>query len=151
MRHHFRLRDPSMVSLTPTAAFRHMVRSSIAEGSEPPPQDTSTYATPPTTPADENRNGGRTQQPEGPQKSGKFCKEYVALVCPVMARPEGDGAARGKGATVAPEQEAESSAESTELGLLDLLETELQEAVEPREPRRLQRLSRAPARYSPSR
>ena len=98
------------------------MRSSIAEDTEPPLQDTSTYATPPTTPADENRNGGRTQQRKGPQKSGEFCKEYVALVCPVMARPEGDGAAWDEGATVVPEQEAESSAESTES---DLSETEL--------------------------
>ena len=118
VRHHFRLRNPSTTSLTLTAAFRQLVRSSIAEDEEPPLQDTSTYATPPTTPADKNKNGGWTHQ----RKSGEFYKEYVALVCPVMARPEGNGAAWDEGATVVPEQEAESSAESTES---DLSETEL--------------------------
>jgi len=61
VRHHFRLRDPLTTSLTPTAAFRHLVESSLAEETDtdtPPqdaPKDTSTYTTPPTTPATARR------------------------------------------------------------------------------------------------
>ena len=134
VRHHFRLRDPSTMSLTPTAAFRQLVRSSLAEDTEPPPQDTLTYMTPPTMPVNEKPAEARQKE------SGKFCREYVALVCPVTARPEGNGAVRGKGTMISPEQEtpeqeapeqAESSVEST---TSDLSETEPEEeATELRE------------------
>ena len=127
VRHHFRLRNPSTTSLTPTAAFRQLVESSLAEDTDTPPQDaprdTSTYTTPPTTPA-----AGRRETPL--QR-----REYVALVCPVTARPRGDGAAHVEGTVISPEQEmqereaAETSAEAATSDLSDLSETEC--VVEP--------------------
>ena len=127
VRHHFRLRDPSTTSLTPTAAFRHLVESSLAEETDTPPQDaprdTSTYTTPPTTPA-----AGRRETP-------LRRRDYVALVCPVTARPRGDGAAHVEGTAISPElgtqerEAAETSAESETSDLSDLSEAE--DAVEP--------------------
>ena len=132
VRHHFRLREPSTTSLTPTAAFRRLVESSLAEepvgtDTDTPPQDpqkdTSTYTTPPTTPA--------TARRETPLRR----RDQVVIVCPVTARPRGDGAARVEGTVIAPEPEtqereaAETSAESETSDLSDLSETE--DAVEP--------------------
>ena len=57
------------------------------------------------------------------------------IVCPVTARPRGDGAARVEGTVIAPEPEtqereaAETSAESETSDLSDLSETE--DGVEP--------------------
>ena len=82
-----------------------------------------TYTTPPTTPA-----AGRRETPL--QR-----REYVALVCPVTARPRGDGAAHVEGTVISPEQEmqereaAETSAELETSDLSDLSETE--SVVEP--------------------
>ena len=122
VRHHFRLRDTSTTSLTPTAAFRQLVRSSLAEDAEPPLQDTSRYTTPPMTPA--NKRPAEARQKE----SGKFCREYVALVCPVTAQPEGHGAAWGEETMLSPEQEAPEQ-EAPEQAESDLSETEPEEVV----------------------
>ena len=120
VRHHFRLRNPSTTSLTPTAAFRQLVESSLAEDTDTPPQDTprdtATYSTPPTTPA-----AGRRETP-------LHRREYVALVCPVTARPRGDGAAHVEGTVISPEQEMQER-EAAETDLSDLSETE--SVVEP--------------------
>ena len=57
------------------------------------------------------------------------------MVCPVTARPRGDGAAHVEGSAISPElgtqerEAAETSAESETLDLSDLSETE--DAVEP--------------------
>ena len=65
-------------------------------------------------------------------------REYVALVCPVTARPEEGEAAHVEGTVISPEQEtpareaaeqAESLAESTTSDLSDLSEAETE--VEP--------------------